>query len=96
MRNVQKFGRFIQIIICVVLSFSLYSQTFDLIIRNGKIMDGTGNPWYYGDVAIEADLIVAMGNLDGIIGSEEIDATGLTVCPGFIDIHSHADGPFGH
>lgn len=96
MRNVQKYCGFIQIIIFVVLTFSLSSQTYDLIIRNGKIMDGTGNPWYYGDIAINNDVIVAMGNLDGINASEEIDATGLTVCPGFIDIHSHADGPFGH
>jgi len=63
----------------------------DLIICNGKIVDGTGNPWFYGDLAISGDRISAIGNLQNITAKREIDATGLVVAPGFIDIHSHSD-----
>lgn len=64
---------------------------FDLIIRNGRIVDGTGNPWFYGDVAIRSDRIVAVGRLSTSQAVRVIDATGMVVSPGFIDIHSHSD-----
>ena len=63
---------------------------FDLVIRNGRIVDGTGNPWFQGDLAITGDRIVAVGRVDRK-GTVEIDASGLVVAPGFIDIHSHSD-----
>jgi N-acyl-D-amino-acid deacylase len=63
----------------------------DLIIRNGKIVDGTGNPWYVGDVAIRGDKIVAVGRALAGKAKKEIDAKGLIVAPGFIDMHSHSD-----
>jgi N-acyl-D-aspartate/D-glutamate deacylase len=63
---------------------------FDLIIRGGKIVDGTGNPWYAGDVAVRGDKIVAVGRVGGS-AARVIDATGLVVAPGFIDMHSHSD-----
>ena len=63
---------------------------FDLVIRHGKIVDGTGNPWFHGDVAIKGDRIAAVGQLAGA-GKREIEARGLIVAPGFIDIHSHSD-----
>jgi N-acyl-D-aspartate/D-glutamate deacylase len=63
---------------------------FDLVLRGGKIVDGSGNPWYYGDVAIRGERIVAVGRVPGK-GKREIDATGLIVAPGFIDMHSHSD-----
>ncbi len=63
----------------------------DLIIRNGKIVDGAGNPWYVGDVAIRDDKIVAVGRALTLRTKKEIDARGLIVAPGFIDIHSHSD-----
>lgn len=63
---------------------------YDLIIRNGKVADGTGNPWFYADVAVRADRIVHIGRVDGS-ARREIDARNLTVAPGFIDIHSHSD-----
>lgn len=63
---------------------------YDLIIRGGKIVDGSGNPWFYGDVAVKGDRITAIGRVAGDAG-RVIDASGLVVAPGFIDIHSHSD-----
>ena len=65
-------------------------QRYDLIIRNGKIVDGTGNPWFYGDLGIKGDRIAAVGQVIG--GAKRIiDAIGLVVAPGFVDMHSHSD-----
>ncbi len=64
---------------------------FDLVIRHGKIVDGTGNPWYYGDVAVRGTKIVAMGNVPANPAKREINARGLVVAPGFVDMHSHSD-----
>jgi len=71
-------------------STSLVAQQFDLIIRNGRVLDGTGNPWYRADVAITGDRVEAVGDLRGRRARREIDAAGLYVAPGFIDAHSHA------
>ena len=62
----------------------------DLVLRGGRIVDGSGNPWFVGDVAIRGERIVAMGRVS-VRGKREIDATGLVVAPGFIDMHSHSD-----
>jgi len=64
---------------------------FDLLIKNGKIMDGTGNPWYFGDVAVQNNKIEKIGSIDNSLAQEVIDAKGLVVAPGFVEIHSHAD-----
>jgi len=64
---------------------------FDLIIQGGRVIDGSGSPWYYGDVGIKSDRIAAIGKLDPSQASRIIDATGLVVCPGFIDLHTHSD-----
>jgi N-acyl-D-aspartate/D-glutamate deacylase len=64
---------------------------YDLIIRNGMIMDGTGGDPYAGDVAISGTRIAAVGKVDGK-GKREIDARGQLVTPGFVDIHTHYDG----
>ncbi len=63
---------------------------FDIVIRHGRIVDGTGNPWFRGDVAITNGHITKLGQVAGK-GDVEIDATDLVVAPGFIDIHSHSD-----
>ena len=68
------------------------AQTYDVIIRNGRVIDGTGNPWFLADVALDGDRIAAMGDLSAARAERDIDATGLYVTPGFIDAHSHA-GP---
>ena len=63
----------------------------DLVIRGGTIVDGTGAQPYQGDVAIDGGLISAVGKVEAK-GSEEIDATGRIVAPGFVDVHTHYDG----
>jgi N-acyl-D-amino-acid deacylase len=68
------------------------AQTADFIIRNGKLIDGTGNQWQYKDVAIQGNKIVAVGNLKDWKGAKEVDAKGLIVAPGFIDVHGHLEG----
>src|SRR5262249_7290811 len=69
----------------------LSAQDFDLLIRNGRIADGTGNPTYTGDVGIKDGRVAAIGRLEGKSAARTIDAAGLTVTPGFVDIHNHSD-----
>lgn len=67
------------------------APTFDLIIRNGHIIDGTGSPWYSGDIGIRDGRVAAIGNLAGQFARQEIDAAGKTVAPGFIDMLGQSD-----
>ncbi|MBM3836970.1 MAG: amidohydrolase family protein, partial [Verrucomicrobia bacterium] len=78
--------------LCVFLFFSsrARSETFDLVIRHGRIVDGLGNPAYFADVGIKNGRIAALGKHLGA-GEKEINATGLIVAPGFIDVHTHAE-----
>ena len=66
-------------------------QGYDLILKGGKIIDGTGNGWFYGDVAIDSGKIAAVGNLGGVSADTVIDIAGLIVAPGFIDVHTHIE-----
>ena len=70
----------------------LAQQHFDTIIKNGKIIDGAGNPWFYGDIGIVKDKIISIGDLSKNKADEVIDASGLIVAPGFIDVHTHIEG----
>jgi len=67
------------------------ASQFDLVIRNGTIVDGNGGAPFVGDVGIRGDIIAAVGKVNGT-GAQEIDAKGKLVTPGFVDIHTHYDG----
>ena len=62
------------------------ANRFDVLITNGRIVDGTGAPWYRGDIGIAGDTIAAVGNLTGASAATKVDATDLVVAPGFIDL----------
>jgi N-acyl-D-amino-acid deacylase len=66
-------------------------EEFDVLILNGRVIDGSGNPWFYGDVGIRNHRIEAIGKLGKLRAVQIIDAKGFTVCPGFIDTHTHSD-----
>ena len=65
-------------------------QTVDVLIRNGRVMDGSGNPWLRADIAIDGNRIVGVGDLSDHTAARTIDADDRVVAPGFIDVHSHA------
>jgi N-acyl-D-amino-acid deacylase len=65
---------------------------FDLVIRRGRVVDGTGNPWFEADVAIKGGRIAEIGRIAAERGARVIDAKGLVVAPGFIDVHAHVEG----
>ncbi len=67
----------------------LLAADFDVLIVNGRLIDGTNNPWRWADVGIKGDSIAAVGKLKGKTADRVIDAQGLVVAPGFIDIHNH-------
>lgn len=68
---------------------------YDIAIINGRIIDGTGNPWFYGSVAVKGDRIVKVGAVDAARAARVIDAGGRVVAPGFIDVHTHVEGSLG-
>ncbi|MTI41972.1 N-acyl-D-amino-acid deacylase family protein [Fulvivirga lutimaris] len=80
----------IKIIMLILVTGCSSPQTFDVLIKNGQIVDGSGNASYVGDVGIIADTIAAIGDLQGAKGELEIDASGLVVAPGFINMLSWA------
>jgi N-acyl-D-aspartate/D-glutamate deacylase len=82
--------RFIGIVLAGCVT-SAVAQDYEIVIRGGRLVDGTGNASYLADVGISKGRIAAMGNLSGRTAARTIDAKGLTVAPGFIDIHNHSD-----
>src|SRR3984957_12339456 len=74
----------------IFLPSHVFAESYDLIIRPGRVVDGTGNPAFFADIAITNGRVAAIGRITGDAKSE-IDAKGLVVAPGFIDVHTHAD-----
>src|SRR5437867_3333425 len=74
------------------IAVTLLSQApaYDVLIRNARVLDGSGNPWLAADLGVRGGRIVDMGRLGSASATRVIDARGLTVSPGFIDVHSHA------
>ena len=90
-RRARRFG--LAVLVAAAVSRGAFAQappSYDLIIRHGTVIDGTGSPRYRADVAIAGGSIARVGDLGGARAVTEIDATGLFVAPGFINIHSHA------
>ena len=83
----------LSLILSVAIPAALGAQQprFDLLIRNGHIVDGTGSPWYSGDVAIQGGRIAGVGPLLAVSAVDTIDATGMVVAPGFIDMLGQSD-----
>ena len=77
-------------ILAFLLCSPSWAQTYDLVIRHGRVVDGSGNPAFFGDVAIKDGRITEIGRISGE-AKAEIEAKGLVVAPGFIDVHTHAD-----
>ena len=82
-------------LVFALTSCSTDSGRFDILIENGRIVDGTGNTSFHGDIGIRGDTIVEIGDLDGRRAGRTLDAGGLIVAPGFIDMHTHCDGGLG-
>lgn len=83
------FSSVLMVMLVFPVSGSAQDFCYDLLIRNGRIIDGSGTPWIKADVAVEGDRIVAVGDLSHADAQKIIDAKGLYVTPGFIDTHSH-------
>jgi N-acyl-D-amino-acid deacylase len=69
----------------------VFSQTYDLLLTDGKIVDGSGNPWFYSDVAIKDGKIAAIGKLPAEKATRVLNVKGLIIAPGFIDVHTHIE-----
>jgi N-acyl-D-amino-acid deacylase len=88
--SILSLARFFSFVFMVSSAFVACGAEYELVVRNGRVIDGTGNPAFFADVAVQQGRIVRVGRVDGR-GAEEIDAAGLVVTPGFIDVHTHAD-----
>jgi N-acyl-D-amino-acid deacylase len=92
MRNKLSLVLFCIVFLAVSVEAQMPTQTADILIKNAKILDGTGNSWVYGDIAIGGGKILQIGKLNGWTAKKVIDATGLVAAPGFIDVHTHIEG----
>lgn len=90
LRQVSAFRFQVSAAAVLLLSSFSFAQDYDVVIRHGRVIDGTGNPAFFADVAVKDGRIVRLGRVEGK-GITEIDATGLVVAPGFVDVHTHAD-----
>ena len=79
-------------LILLPATLSAQAPTCDILIRNGKIIDGTGNSWFYADIAVKDGRITRIAKSLDITATKTIDAKGMIVAPGFIDVHTHLEG----
>ena len=79
------------LVVAAVGCVALWGQgnRYDIVITGAKVIDGSGTPWFYADVGIRGDAIADIGQLAGAPAAIRIEARGMVVAPGFIDIHSH-------
>ena len=83
--------RIITYFLFTIITSNVFSQQYDVLIINGKIIDGTGNSWFYADVGIKEGKIVYVGKTNNISAPKVVNAKGLIVAPGFIDVHGHIE-----
>ncbi|MCY7357479.1 MAG: D-aminoacylase [Rudanella sp.] len=81
-----------KLLLLAFLPLLAHAQTFDLVIRNGRVVDGSGNPWQRADVGIQNGKIARIGTIPASEGRVVIDAKNQIVAPGFIDVHTHVEG----
>lgn len=84
--------RLLPVVLLLFSSFVQAQQHYDVLIQHGRIIDGSGNNWYYGDIAVKDGKIVKLGRINNATATRIIEAKGLTVAPGFIDVHTHIEG----
>src|SRR5580700_10773821 len=88
-RTISGMLRFTALFLLAAPLLSAQPDRFDVLITNAKVIDGSGSPWFYGDIGIRGDSIAAVGLLPNASAAVRVDAGGLVASPGFIDIHSH-------
>src|SRR4051794_28590163 len=69
-----------------------FAGDYDVLIRNARVIDGSGNPWYRGDIGVKDGRIAGVGRLEGASAARTIDARQRIAAPGFIDVHTHIEG----
>jgi N-acyl-D-amino-acid deacylase len=73
------------------VSCTLFAQKYDTVIKNGRIIDGSGNPWFSADIGIKNSQIAHIGFIQASDATKVINAKNQIVCPGFIDVHTHVE-----
>lgn len=79
------------VLVSLVAAWAAAAADYDVLIRNARVLDGSGSPWYQADVAVRSGRIAAIGALEGATAEKTIDAAGRILAPGFIDVHTHIE-----
>ncbi|MDX2269101.1 MAG: D-aminoacylase [Bryobacter sp.] len=83
--------RLLSFFLCLLCGGLASAADFDLLVRNARIVDGSGNPWFRGDLGVKAGRIAGIGNLSGKTADRVVDARNRVLAPGFIDVHTHSE-----